>query len=473
MNALSASFSEKFNNAPDFFKGSFQSKTGVEFTCLYLSSLTDNTMADNFVFRPLLTSIPPPSAAPDDTDLSRLYACIQHMQVRYLTGFAACEEALLGGCCIIMTQDDERAIAVDLCSFEQRSVSEPEMEAAIRGPREGFVEEWYRNLSLIRKKVRSGNLVFENMIIGTETNTRVCLVYLKHLADKNLVDEFRRRLQAIQTDSILESAYIEEWIQDSTLTPFPQLMATERPDAIAAKLLEGKAAVITDGTPIVLAGPITFFEQFAAPEDYYQRADIATLLRWLRMFSFLLSIFVPALFVSVISFHQEILPAAMLANLAAQREGVPFTGFLETSMMMVTFEILREAGLRMPRIAGQAISIVGALVLGQSAVEAGIVSASTVIVVSLTAISNFVAPSYGFGIAQRIVQFTFMCLAGLMGLYGLICGVFILLIHLASLRSFGVRYLTPIAPSVPSFWKDTLVRAPRPFLGRRPRRLRR
>jgi spore germination protein KA len=259
----------------------------------------------------------------------------------------------------------------------------------------------------------------------------------------------------------LESSYIEEWIQDTTLTPFPQLISTERPDSVVAKILEGQVGVLTDGTPIALVGPITFFQLFNSPEDYYQRADFATLTRWLRMFAFLLAIFTPSLYIAVVSYHQELLPTSLLISLAAQREEVPFPVFVEAAIMTVTFEILREAGLRMPRIAGQSISIVGALGIGQAAVEAGLVSAAMVIVVSLTAISNFVSPNYSFGIAQRIIQFVFMLLAGFLGLFGLLCGVFFLLIHLVSLRSFGVKYMTPLAPVVVSNWKDILVRVPR------------
>lgn len=226
---------------------------------------------------------------------------------------------------------------------------------------------------------------------------------------------------------------------------------------------------MTDGTPMVLVGPITFFQLFSSTEDHYQRSDIATLSRLLRMFSFLLSIFVPSLYISVVSYHQELLPTLLLISLAAQREEVPFPAFLEAIIMTVTFEILREAGLRMPRIAGQSISIVGALVLGQAAVEAGLISAAMVIVVSLTAISNFVSPNYSFGIAQRIIQFSFMLLAGVMGLFGIMCGVFFLLIHLVSIRSFGVQFLTPAAPLVLSDWKDTFVRVPRYLMNRIPR----
>ncbi|MBM7566345.1 spore germination protein KA [Paenibacillus sacheonensis] len=447
-----------------------RSEAGFEVSCLFLTSIADQKLVDETIIRPILHAARMPAADSASFEpFSWLTATIFHGQMKEKDGLEACIGAILDGHCLIILPGKQQALAMDVCKREQRSVEEPATESTIRGPREGFVEDLIRNLSLVRKRVKSDKLVFESMVIGSETKTMVCLAYMRGIAATELVDEFRRRLQAIDTDSILESAYIEEWIQDKTLTPFPQLIATERPDAIAAKLLEGQVAVITDGTPIALAGPTTFFQSFAAPEDYYQRADVATLLRWLRMAAFLLAIFVPALYISIVSFHPELLPPLLLANLAAQREGVPFPAFIEATLMMVTFEVLREAGLRMPRIAGQTISIVGALVLGQAAVEAGIVSAAMVIVVSITAISNFVSPTYSFGIAQRIVQFFFMTLAGVLGLFGLMCGVFFLMIHLASLRSFGVRYFAPFAPVILSDWKDTFVRAPRKMLKRRPK----
>ncbi|MBO7742973.1 spore germination protein [Paenibacillus sp. MWE-103] len=469
---LAEAVMERLGVSPDVVCRRLRTREGLEVSCLYLSSLVDQKLVDEVIIRPILNAAREPDAdSPGGEPSDWLQDRIFHGQVKAKDGLDACVEAVLDGHALILLPA-RKALAMDVCKREQRSVEEPSTESAIRGPREGFVEDLIRNLSLIRKRVKSDKLVFEPMVVGTETKTIVCLAYMRGIASDRLVDEFRARLRAIQTDSILESAYIEEWIQDKSLTPFPQLMATERPDAVAAKLLEGQAAVLTDGTPIALAGPLTFFQLFATPEDYYQRADIATLLRWLRMAAFLLSIFIPALYVSVVSYHQELLPTPLLASLAAQREGVPFPAFLEAMMMMLTFEILREAGLRMPRIAGQAISIVGALVLGQAAVEAGIVSAAIVIVVSLTAICNFVSPMYSFGIAQRIVQFAFLLLAGTLGLFGLMCGFFFLLIHLASLRSFGVRYFAPFAPLYLPDWKDTFVRAPRPAMSRRPAMLR-
>jgi len=278
------------------------------------------------------------------------------------------------------------------------------------------------------------------------------------------VEEVRSRLSAIKTDSVLESAYVEEFIQERILTPFPTLSNTERPDVVAAQLLDGKVAVMVDGTPSVLLAPMTFFEFFSSPEDYYQRADIATFIRVIRLISFFTAVFVPSLYVAATTFHQELIPPQLLISLSAQREGVPFPAIFEVLIMEVMFEIIREAGLRMPRAVGQALSIVGAIVLGQSAVEAGLISAAIVIVVAVTGITNFVVPVYSFGMSQRLLRFTFVLLAGFLGLFGVLCGALFLIAHLVSLTSFGVPYMTPVSPTNGMDWKDILLRMPRPWL---------
>lgn len=427
--------------------------------CIYIDSIVKTDQMDELIIKPIIESSHTYDPKMENV-ISFLKSNVPFLQSEECSGLKQSVDALLDGHCLLVPVLGDECLSFAIHNNAYRSVSEPQTEAVIRGPREGFVEDSSKNIALIRKRLKSEHLVFEQFVIGTETRCKVFITYLDHVAAEQTVYEFRQRLLAIQTDGILESANIEEWIQDKTLTPFPQIISTERPDAIVGKLLEGQVAVLTDGTPMVLVGPITFFQLFTSPEDYYQRADIATMLRWLRMFAFLLSIFVPSLYISVVSYHPELLPTPLLITIAAQREDVPFPALMEATIMMVTFEILREAGLRMPRIVGQTISIVGALVLGQAAVEAGIVSAAMVIVVSLTAISNFISPTYSFGITQRIIQFSFMMLSGLLGLFGLICGVFFLIVHLVSIRSFGTKYFTPLAPVVLSDWKDTFVRVP-------------
>jgi spore germination protein KA len=287
-------------------------------------------------------------------------------------------------------------------------------------------------------------------------------MYLKGIANDKTVSEVQSRLNRISIDAILESGYIEELIQDETYSPFPTVYNTERPDAVAGAILEGRIAILVDGTPFVLVVPALFVHFLQASEDYYQRADIATLIRFLRYFSFFLALLTPSLFIAITTFHQEMLPTQLLISLASQREGVPFPALVEAVMMEITFEVLREAGVRLPRAVGSSISIVGALVIGQAAVEAGIISA-------LTAISSFVSPNFNMSISVRILRFIFMLLGASFGLFGIILGLIVMVLHLNSLRSFGIPYLAPFAPFILKDQKDGIIRLPHWALSSRPR----
>lgn len=388
--------------------------------------------------------------------------------VKTVNNVDAIFSGLFGGSAIVLIEGCSQALAINVSGGEQRGVEEPTTQTVIRGPKEGFNENLRTNLSLIRRRIKSPKLASKLMLMGTVTQTEVAMVYLDGIARKEIVDEVLKRLSGIETDSILDSGYIEEFIQDSSYSPFPTLINTERPDVVVGALLEGKVAVLVDGTPFTLIAPATFTRYFQSSEDYYQRADISTFLRIIRFMAFILSMLLPALYISITTFHQEMLPTPLLISLAAQREGVPFPAFIEAILMELTFEVLREAGVRMPRAIGPAISIVGALVLGQAAVQAGLVSAAMVIVVSFTAISNFVVPYISLSISSRLIRFGMMILGGSFGLFGIMSGLMILLIHLQGLRSFGVPYMTPFAPFRPSELKDVLIRAPRWAMNSRP-----
>jgi spore germination protein KA len=294
-------------------------------------------------------------------------------------------------------------------------------------------------------------------------------MYIKGLVSDQIIKEVHSRLDRIDIDSILESGYIEELIQDETMTPFPTVYNTERPDVVAAELMEAKVAILVDGTPIVLIVPAPFVSFMHAAEDYYQRADISSFIRILRYIGLIVSLLSPSFYIAVTTFHQEMIPPALLMSLAAQREAVPFPAFIEALLMEFTFEILREAGVRMPKYIGAAVSIVGTLVIGQAAVVAGIISAAMVIVVSLTAISSFVLPAYNMSIAFRMLRFPLMGLAASFGLFGIFVGCTTIILHMCSLRSFGVPYMTPLAPIVPSDNKDAVLRFPHRLLITRPR----
>lgn len=376
---------------------------------------------------------------------------------------------LLSGNVMLMVEGSASALRIGLPGWEDRNVSEPISQSVVRGPMEGFTENLRTNTALIRRKIKDSQLWLETIQIGRVTQTSVSIMYLSHIANEELVQEVKRRLNSIDTDSILESGYIEEFIQDTAATPFPTIYNSDRPDTIAAGILEGKVAILVDGTPFVLLAPTIFVSFFQSAEDYYQRADISTLLRCVRFLAFFVTLFAPALYVAITTYHQEMIPTNLVISLAAQRETVPFPAFIEALLMEFTYEILREAGVRIPKNVGQAVSIVGTLVIGQAAVAAGFISSAMVIIVSITAISSFVIPEAGMAIAARIIRFALIGLAGFMGLYGILCGVFLLVLHLVSLRSFGVPYMSPIGPFRAADLKDSIFRLPWPLLKTRPK----
>ena len=455
-------------NPPDLVIQYFHLSSNLIGCCIFIQTITDKDKIERYIIQPLIESPPLKTAQPEQI-IQAVNQVFFAIPVTKEKDFSACLHSILNGNVILFVPPNEEVLLIDVSKYSNRAIAESKSEPTIRGPHDSFIESMETNISLVRRRLKTPKLRFEEITLGDTTRTKVISAYLEDVASPEVVNEFRSRLGSIQADAILESAYIEEWIQDKTLTPFPTLANTDRPDIVTAHLLEGRVAVFIEGAPNVLIGPCTFFQFFIAAEDYYQRADVATVIRWLRFFSFLLSVFLPSTFVGIVSYHQELLPTPLLISFSTQREAVPFPAFVEALMMLVTLEILREAGLRMPRIAGQAISFVGAIVLGEAAVQAGLVSGSMVIVVAITAISNFVTPAYNLGISQRLIQFTLLFLSGFMGLYGVLCGTLLIMTHLVNLKSFGVPYFSPVAPFIPSDLKDTLIRVPRPFLKTLPR----
>ncbi|GAA3407455.1 spore germination protein [Paenibacillus hodogayensis] len=389
-------------------------------------------------------------------------------QVIEVVSFGELYEGLLNGNSILLIEGCSRGLSIGTQELRARSVEEPNVQSVVRGPREGFTEVLSWNTSMIRRKIANRHLWIESLKIGKVTKTDVAILYIENIVAEDVLDEVRARIAKIDIDGILESNYIEEHIRDKQITPFPTIFNTERPDVVAAGLLEGRVAILVDGTPFALLVPALFTQFFQSSEDYYQKPDFATLIRMLRFLSFVLAMLTPSLYIAITTFHQEMLPTTLLYSLASQREGVPFPAFIEALLMETTFEILREASVRMPKTIGQSISIVGTLVIGQASVEAGLVSAAMVIVVSITAISNFVLPAFNMGISARIVRFLLMILAASFGLFGIFMGIIVIVVHLCGLTSFGVPYMAPLAPFRMSDQKDTLFRIPLPDMLKRP-----
>lgn len=365
-------------------------------------------------------------------------------------------DGCLSGDAVLLVEGLDQALDVSSKGWDKRSVTEPQTEAVIRGPREGFTENFRTNTALIRRKIKSPLLRMDHMEIGKQTKTRICVAYLKDIAKPELIKTIKDRLQNINTDSILETGYIEQYIEDSPFSIFSTIGYSEKPDVVAAKMLEGRAAIIVDGTPFVLTAPKLFIENFQSAEDYYSRTFHASLIRIIRYIAFFITMLGPSLYVAFSAYHQELIPTTLLFTMAQSREGVPFPAFFEAFIMILTFEILNEAGLRMPRPIGQAVSIVGALVIGEAAVSAGFVGAPIVIIIAITAVSGFVIPVIDY--SMSILRLIFVVLSAIMGGYGIIIGFLGLLIHLASLTSFGTPFMGYIAPSQPGLFKDVFIR---------------
>lgn len=442
---------------------------GAEATAVvYIDGLTDVTAINGYIFEWLSLSQDDKS---DDSGIKVTLAenlLLSVGSINTVSEMASLYKYLLSGDAIIFVDGISFAYRADLRQWKGRDVTESTNQTSIRGPKESFTETLRTNTALIRRKIKDPNLWLETISIGRLTKTDVTLMYINGLAKPSVIDTARNRLRSIDIDSVLDSGYIEELIEDGKYSLFPTVFNSELPDNVAAQLLEGKVAIMVDGTPSVLLVPTGFITFFQSTEDYYQRAYYASLLRLLRYGSVFISLLFPSLYIAITTFHRDMLPVSLLINLAAQREGVPFPAFIEALVMEITFEILREAGLRMPRAVGQAVSVVGTLVIGQAAVEAGIVSAAMVIVVSITAISTFTLPGYSMSIPIRIFRFMFMGLAASFGLFGIIMGSFIILLHLCSLRSFGEPYMSPISPYQSSDMEDTFLRLPRWLVYKRP-----
>lgn len=283
-----------------------------------------------------------------------------------------------------------------------------------------------------------------------------------------MVEEARKRLGKVKPNALFDSGMLEEYIVDKTATPFPLIYTTERPDAICGHLVSGKAAIFVDGSPFVLSIPTVFSDFFQSSEDYYQPFMISTFVRFIRYLAFLIALLFPAIYISAVTYHLELIPTELLFTISSQRENLPFPVFVETMLMEITFEILREAGVRMPRAVGPTVSIVGGLVIGTAAVEAGVVSNIMVIIVALTAISSFVSPIYNLSVSSRLLRFGLLILGALAGFYGVMMGIMAMIGHMCSLRSFGVAYTAPFAPLYPKEHEDILLRFPLWVTKRRP-----
>ncbi|WP_338836027.1 spore germination protein [Neomoorella thermoacetica] len=433
---------------------------GRKLALVYVETLIDRDVVQRDILRSLLAlqTIPLPEDEAGFNRLLRSRLTIGDLQEEQL--WSKIITGLLDGKAVLIGEGFSRCLLLSVEGWEKRPVEEPVNEVSIRGPREGFAENLPTNISLIRRRLRAPELRFETMNLGRRTHTKVVICYLEGLALPGVLEELRRRLERIDIDGVLESGYIEELIEDAPFSPVPQLNRTERPDKLVADLLEGRIGVLTDGTPFALVLPGSLVSQLHAPDDYYERWPLSMGIRLFRFFGLFIALLLPSVYVAWTSYHQEMIPTPLAISIAAQRELVPYPAVVEALIMQVLFEILIEAGIRLPRAIGTAISIVGALVIGEAAVRAGLMSAAMVIVISATAIASFTIPTFGLSQAVRMLRLPMIFLAGVLGLLGIFAGLMALLIHLVSLRNFGEPYLSPLAPFIWEGHKDLVERVP-------------
>lgn len=407
----------------------------------------------------------------------RVQRLITHLEERIVhavnleaaSSFTEAVDYLARGFVVVLVDGETAGIAVSVQERKHRSIEEPGTEPVIRGPREGFIEELDVNVALVRARLRHPGLRFLSYRLGRYSQTRVRVLYLEGRTPPQLVEEMKRRLDRIEIDAVVESNYIEELIEDAPYSPFPQLLTTERPDVAVAALYEGRMVVLTDGTPFALIAPATFWTFLQASEDYYQHYLFGSFLRLLRIGLVVLSVTLPALYIAAVIFHPGMLPTPLLVTIAASRERVPLPAALEVFLFELAFEAFREAGVRLPRAVGQAVSIVGGIIIGQAAVQAGLISAPVVVVVALTGIASFSTPHVSLAESMRLLRFFLIIMASAFGLYGILIGGGFIQVHLIALRSFGVSYLWPLAPLDLRALKDIFVRAPVWRLGDAPR----
>lgn len=426
----------------------------IKFCLFFSDGMVNNRLINQDIIRPLL-EYRPDKKEPDLIDLIAKNITLSDT-VEKTTDMEKIVQAIVYGDTVLLADGFMEALVLNTKGWQSRSIEEPENERILKGPREGFTESLMVNLSLLRRRIRTPDFKMEYLNLGVRTKTHACICYIDGIAAPEVLKELKSRLQKINIDGILDVNYISEIIKDKPNSPIETIGSSERADVIAAKLLEGRVALVVDGTPVVLTVPHLFIEYFQSDEDYFINYMFASINRILRILAFIFSISMPALYLSLATFHQEMLPTSLIMSIAAARQGVPFPTIVEGTFMLVIFEMLRESGSRMPGNMGTALSIVGALVIGQAAVQAKIVSAPLIIIVAVTGIAGLMVPLIkGIGVPLR---FILLFLSGLIGLYGYMFGMLAFLAYIFSVTSFGVPILTSAYSNDQQDRKDILHR---------------
>lgn len=418
---------------------------------MYIDDMIDSNLLAKSIVSPLLSS-------------KKVEASLHFLQDKVLTD-GGCElltdndqiiHKLLSGFVLLFMADDINVLCVACQGYERRSITEPPTSAVLRGPREGFIEDAVVNISLIRRRVKSKNLAIKQLQVGKQSSTLVSLIYLSNIADDKVVHAVQKKIEGINIDGLVDSFFIQSFLEDADNKFFKQVGNSEKPDVIAAKIFEGRVAIVVDGSPIVLTVPYILFEDFQSADDYYAHPYRATFARFIRILGMLLAIMLPGIYVAMQSYHYSLFPSTFLISLLNSIETLSFPPLLEILFVLFLFEILSEASIRMPKYLGMALSIVGALILGDTAVKAGLISSPSVMMVAISSICLYTVPDQVP--TASLLRVIFTMLGGVAGFFGIMLSVLCILACLVSMDSFGSPYLAPYAPFVPKDLKDALVK---------------
>ena len=454
------------NGSPIIIKRFFIGKDEpIEAVTMYINGLVSKDTIDRDILNPLMLHVNENLVIDQNTVdyVSKRYIPMSNTTIEENINNVV--EAIKSGKTALFIGDLEKFIILDTTGGEHRTISDPLNESAVRGSREGFVENLETNISILRRKIKDKNLTIENFKVGRRSQTSLVIAYIDDIVDKNVLIEVRKRIISIDVDFVTDTGMIDQYIEDSAYSIFPQIYVTERPDIVKADIMEGRVAIILDGTPFALTAPAVFVQFFQGVEDYNDRTIVASFSRILRLIAIFIVITLPSLYLTLINYNIELIPVKFINPIIESRNGIALTPFLEILSMEVFVDFLREGGLRLPPKIASTLSIVGGIIIGNMAVQSKIVSPTTLLIVGISVVSTFLIPNYEMSLSIRFIRFPMLVLADILGFLGIAAGWLFIIIHLSSLESFGVPYFSIKSSDL----KDIFIRAPLWKMNKRPK----
>ena len=456
-------FKSLFATTDDLVEQELSTSFGVV-KILYIENMTNSSLIQNGIIKPLIKA-----EVENQKDIINFITehILTATNPEIKSNFNELVHDILSGNCLIFIKNKQKAISVSAQGYEKRSIVEPPTSAVIKGPREGFTEDLGTNISLLRRRLKTSDLAVEKIQIGERGKNDVAIMYIEGIAEISVIAEIKRRLSCIKIDAIIDSFYLEEMLQEKNSSIFKQIGSSEKPDIVCSKLLEGRVAIITSGSPIVLTIPFILIEDLQSADDYYTHATRATFMRLIRVLGMMLGILLPGIYVATQIFHYRLLPINFLISLLDSVQNLAFPPLIEILFVLFLFEILSEASVRMPKHLGMALSIIGALVLGDTAVQAGLISPPAILVVAISGITIYTVPDQVGTLS--IIRLLFTLIGGIAGYYGLLVGTIFLIVYISGMQSYGAPYLAPYAPNISDDKKDALLKKGLRYMKMRPR----